>query len=78
MISLQNPLCTSENLDCISNIKVDNSDCVPKCSGILVTSYEQRDAEEKLTNVEKRMIEYMSNKVLYLEKMANEFQGSYL
>ena len=41
--SFQTPLCTASNLECLSNVKVDNQNCLQKCSGLMVTSYDQQE-----------------------------------
>ena len=29
----------SENLKCVENVKVDDSNCLPPCTGLIVTSF---------------------------------------
>ena len=74
---IQIPLCT-EHLNCASNIKIDKSECLNKCSGIIVTSYEQVKMEDRPSNIDNAIIEYLSRKVPYLRKMPKDFEGSYL
>ena len=69
---LQTQLCTEEKLDCVSNLKVDNSDCLQQCSGVLVTSYDQQDIEDIS---KKNLIKYISGKSPFLKDMRKEFQG---
>ena len=68
----QTALCTEEHLDCVSNIKVDNSDCLQQCSGIVVTSYDQQDIEDKFI----KLVEYMSRGSYDFRNIGKEFQGS--
>ena len=77
LYAYQSPLCTAEDLDCVSRIKddkEDNSECLQQCSGMLVTSY----ADNQFSNVVQEMIEYMSRKNSDFENMAKEFQGSFI
>ena len=32
------PLCMLENFRCVENVKVDDSNCLPSCTGLIVTS----------------------------------------
>ena len=76
LYAYQSPLCTAEDLDCVSRIKddkEDNSECLQQCSGMLVTSY----ADNQLTNVVQEMIQYLTRKKDF-ENMAKEVQGSLL
>ena len=43
MYVFQEPLCTASNIECISSIEVDNVNCLPQCSGLMVTSYDQQE-----------------------------------
>ena len=43
IIVFKSPLCTASNLQCISSIKVDTSNCLQQCSGLMVTSYDQQE-----------------------------------
>ena len=57
LINFQTPWCsTKENLDCVSSIKVNTSDCLQQCSGILVTSLN----EDRLSNMMSKMVEMLS------------------
>ena len=68
----QTPLCTEEHLDCVSSIKVENSNCLQQCSGIIVTSYDQQDIEDKFI----KLVEYMSKGSYDFRNIGKEFQGS--
>ena len=70
---LQVPLCTIENLDCVSSLKVDKSDCLQKCSGMIVTSYDQH----RLSNAVDEMVKFLSNKHLEFKDIASRYPGSY-
>ena len=34
-------MCTSEEMACLSKIKIDSSKCLKKCSGLQISSYEK-------------------------------------
>ena len=40
-------MCTPDKFECIENIEVDISQCLEKCSGKLITSYDQREIENE-------------------------------
>ena len=72
---------TEEHLYCVSGIKIDNSDCLQQCSGIIVTSYDQEDEQEDKSDIRfKKLVEYMSGSgdyfLQYFKNMAKVFQGS--
>lgn len=67
---------TKKHLDCISSIKVDNSECLQQCSGTLITSYNQEEYEDvSLKKAMDELVKYMSEKDSFYHNMANEFQG---
>jgi len=72
----QSPLCTVEHFDCVSRIKVANSDCLQHCSGILVTSYDQEDVENKIESKFTKLVEYISKDSPYLRSIKDKIQGS--
>ena len=74
MLNIQTSLCSAKDLDCISSIKVDSSDCHHQCSGILVTSYEQNEIE----SFADKMIEFMMKDNYKFNAIGSEFQGFYL
>ena len=72
LINFQTPWCsTKENLDCVSSIKVNTSDCLQQCSGILVTSYEQQEIEDTVSKLAK----YMIAKSWDFKNLANDIEG---
>jgi len=71
-------LCTAEDLDCVSSIKVDkedNSECFQQCSGILITSYNQKKIDDRISNVVREMIDYISKTSYILQNLAEQFIG---
>ena len=65
-------------MDCVSRIKVDSSDCLQQCSGLLVTSYDQQEIEYDLDFRFSKLAEYFSRKDFGQHRnMANEFKGSF-
>ena len=75
---IQHSICTASKFDCASKLMIDNSECLQKCSGMLITSYET-DLEKEIvdrTNVAfKRLSDYMSRNSFELQYMAQDFQG---
>ena len=72
---LQTQLCTRKDLDCLSSINVESLDCLPQCSGILVTSYTNQNIEDRF----KKLVEYLrgkSNDYIDTEDISEKFQGS--
>ena len=78
---LKHPLCTAKKLDCVSSIRMDNSECFQQCSGILITSFDQIEIMDRLSNELaklERLVNYLRESIpYYLENIKNEFQGSY-
>ena len=77
---MQTPLCTAKNLECVSRIKVKKLACFQQCSGILITSYDQEDVEDRPINVVNSLVDklaaYLSGKLsYYLKNMPTEFKG---
>ena len=74
-------MCSSKHLvDCVSSIKIDNSECSQQCSGILVTSFDEQEIEDRPLNLVNtlvvRLAKYMSEKLPYdFGQMSKEFQG---
>lgn len=67
-------------VDCVSSIKIDNSECLQQCSGILVTSFEEQEIEDRPLNLVNTLVDklskYMSEKLPYdFGQMSKEFQG---
>ena len=54
---IQAELCTAKDIQCISNIREDNSECLQKCSGLQVTSSNEQELEDTVTNLIKYLIE---------------------
>ena len=63
---------TEEHLYCVSGIKIDNSDCLQQCSGIIVTSYDELDIDNTFT----KLVKSYCKGSHFLKKMAKELQGS--
>ena len=64
-------MCTEESYDCVSSINIDNFVCLPQCSGLIVTSYDQHEIEDRLSNVVNKMLQHIYD----LKKHKNEYQG---
>ena len=44
----QVPVCSTEQLQCVKNISVDNTGCQPMCEGLIVTSYSRAENQMDL------------------------------
>ena len=44
----QEPMCTSNKMDCVKSVKVDTSRCMPSCSGLILTSFSKVDFNKNL------------------------------
>ena len=74
-------MCSSKlQVDCVSSIKIDNSECFQQCSGILVTSFDEQEIEDRPLNLVNTLVgklaNYMGQKLpLDFGHMALEFEG---
>ena len=41
LVQLQVNLCTPDEIQCVSNINIDKTNCLPKCSGLQISNYVQ-------------------------------------
>ena len=73
---LQYPLCLADQLNCVSSIKVDTSGCLQQCTGILVTSYDQKKIEDGLLIAVDQIIQYINLRD-YDEVNFTPLQGSF-
>ena len=39
MYLFKSPICNSWQLNCVANVTLDGSNCLPQCSGLLLTSF---------------------------------------
>ena len=70
------PTCTREQLKCVGEIPMDSSNCLQKCSGMLVTSYTQHDIEnQELPKLVSMFAAYFGQKMNTFEDMEEAFQG---
>ena len=50
------PVCSSNQMKCVHNLKPDYIDCLPSCRGLMVTSFSEsrlkRDVEDLLTSAD--------------------------
>ena len=57
-------MCTPEKLYCVKDLRVDNAKCLPECSGMLVTSYTEKEIENhELPRLVTMMSKYFSEKL---------------
>ena len=45
------PICSSKELACVNKIEVNNSNCMPFCSGLILTSFSKNDAKKDMANL---------------------------
>ena len=60
-ILLQEPLCSSERLECVENVTVDTSKCMKSCSGLIVTSFSKEGEEKNLDHLFKPIVDSYNN-----------------
>ena len=48
---LQEPLCSSKDLECVNRINVDTSSCVKPCTGLMVTSFSKSGQTKDLEDI---------------------------
>ena len=80
MKSFQDPLCTSEGIQCVEeivveNLRVDNSNCLPPCTGLILTSYSKSTVnnnwEDKILKLVYSYLEYTKWEYLPTELKGN-------
>ena len=80
MKSFQDPLCSSEGIQCVEeivveNLKVDNSNCLPPCTGLILTSYSKSTVnnnwEDKILKLVYSYLEYTKWEYLPTELKGN-------
>ena len=78
--SFQDPLCTSEGIQCVEeivveNLRVDNSNCLPPCTGLILTSYSKSTVnnnwEDKILKLVYSYLEYTKWEYLPTELKGN-------
>ena len=59
-------------MKCVREFTIDSSKCLPQCSGLLITSFEEQEIEPQLL----KLIEYMSMKAkAYFEDISRDLKG---
>ena len=48
MFLKQDPLCSSVQLDCVKKIGFEFANCLPPCSGLVVSSFSKTETNKKL------------------------------
>ena len=72
------PLCSSpKDIECVTKINVDDSDCLVPCSGFLVTGYKKSDHDENLKQDTLPMIEAY-NRYKKITQIPSGFNGNYV
>ena len=69
---LQYPLCLADQLNCVSSIKVDTSERLQQCSGIMITS----KTENRLLSVVNEMVQFFRKISREFKEIAKQFPGS--
>ena len=70
----QIPICTPDKRHCVENIGIEDTGCLQRCSGLLVTSY----TEEDITTFFSMLASYMVRKEASKHEdmaTAKEFKG---
>ena len=52
LLLFQEPLCTSEDLNCVDKIQVDTSKCLKPCAGLIITSFSKSERTKNLDNLQ--------------------------
>ena len=65
-------MCLGEKLECVSNLKVDFSDCLQQCSGVLITSYEAKELHDRVSNLAMKVGEMADMLYWYLDDIDSE------
>ena len=72
-------MCTAEQLQCVSSIKVDKSECLQQCSGLLVTSFDKNEIEDRPVEIANALVDkltkFMSESHYLFQDMAKNFKG---
>ena len=61
-------------MDCVRNLKMNNTDCLQQCSGMLITSYDM-DIENTIYSKLSKLTEYLSQKINLVKDIGKEFKG---
>ena len=69
---------TKEQLNCVNTVRVDYSECLKKCEGLDIISYNEFEVDSKLN----RFVQFDSNPKLskYISKLStlyNRYKGTY-
>ena len=51
LIMTQDPLCSSVKLGCANDVKFKFSNCLPPCSGLIVSSFSKTDTNKILDDL---------------------------
>ena len=67
-------------MECVRNVTIDNTSCLQHCSGLLVTSYTQKDIEnhelkKELNNLVSKLSTYFNEKTGIYKDMENSLKG---
>ena len=61
MFYSQVAVCSSEDLDCVESVKIDNKDCIERCDGIIVDAINQNRPKDN-SKIEQLLVEYENYK----------------
>ena len=57
---IQESICSEKDYDCVNNVQVNTSNCLPSCSGLTLTSYSKTE-NDNMENVPNEIAEYNTN-----------------
>ena len=55
------PVCSSDDLDCVESVKIDDKECIEKCDGIIVDAINQ-NKQKDFSNIQELLMEYENYK----------------
>ena len=61
MFYSQVAVCSSEHLDCVESVKIDNKECIERCDGIIVDAINQNRPKDN-SKIEQLLADYENYK----------------
>ena len=72
---MQDPICSSKELECVNNVKVGNFSCLYPCSGLIVTSFSRSKLKSNLDELIPMIQEYNQYKIITQNPKGPGFEG---
>ena len=70
---MQTPVCAPEQMECVANISIESQDCLNKCSGLQVASFDASKKYQLEKFLSKLSTDYWNYKGFF--KFPAEFKG---